>query len=419
MLSNPYKKDLDYYKLQPTQVDRTPFHDLINFRPATIQNKIINAYQFFDRKLQQKGIDIRKLNKVITDNLSVVSILLDQDDDPHLVFESLNAKGRPLTQSDLIRNYFFMKIHVNEQESIHAQYWEPMQNALGDSLTECIRHYLMRDGAIVKQTDVYFFLKDLITKGDALAYLKELARFAGYYQKLLQPEVETNIGIQQALQRIKRLEVTTAYPFLLNCYEDYQQNKITAGEFVAILKVVENFIVRRFVCGISANTLNKIFPPLYSQIKSKSSGSIIEGLKIVLQSKGYPKNSEFRSKLIDGKLYGGGDRAIKTKLILEALEESYQHKEPVLFDTLTIEHLMPQTLTPYWQNHLGEDYETTHELLLHTIGNLTLTAYNPELSNATWEKKKEYLNMSHLELNTYFRDKPSWREEDIEWSEPI
>jgi len=414
LLTNPYNNDLDFYKLQPTQVDRSSFYDLIHCRPTSAQNRIVSAYQYFDRMLQQKSLDVQALKKVISNSLSVVSILLGTEDDPHLVFESLNAKGRPLTQSDLIRNYFFMKIHVNEQETIHAQYWEPMQNALGEYLTEYIRHYLMKDGTIVKQTDVYFYLKDHISKGNALDHLKGLARFAKYYQKLLYPEKETNIEIQRALQRINRLEVTTAYPFLLNCYHDYDESRISAAEFITVLKVIENFIVRRFVCNIATKSLNKIFPTLYLQSRDKSYDSISNGVKAVLQTKDYPKNTEFKSRLIDAKLYGAGDRVTKTKLILEALEESYQHKESVPFVTLTIEHVLPQTLTEYWQNHLGNDWETAYELLLHTIGNLTLTAYNSELSNSSWERKKEFLNNSHLELNKYFADKSSWKREDIE-----
>lgn len=415
LLVNPYKGELDYYKLQPTQVDRSSFHDLIHCRKVPIQDRVINAYQYFEKRLQKDGIDIQKLKKAISEHVSVVSIVLGKDDDPHLVFESLNAKGRPLTQSDLIRNYFFMKIHANEQEHIHAHYWEPMQLALDESLTECIRHYLMKDGAIVKQTEVYFFLKDHINQGDALAHLRDLARFAGYYQKLLHPEEETDSDIQRALQRLKRLEVTTVYPFLLHCYDDYCQGKMPVAEFVTILRVIENFIIRRFVCNVSTKSLNKIFAALCSQMKGMSTGITAESVKAALQTKGYPKNAEFRSGLSNAKLYGAGDRATKSKLILEALEESYQHKETVLFDKLiTIEHVMPQTLTEYWQNHLGEDWETAYELLLHTLGNLTLTAYNSELSNDTWETKKELLSKSHLELNEYFKDKRMWKREDIE-----
>ena len=415
LLVNRYKKSLDYYKLQPTQVDRESFHDLIHadIKPAQ-NNKIINAYQFFERKLRRSGLDGQVLKKVISNNVSVVSIVLDQDDDPYLVFESLNAKGRPLTQADLIRNYFFMKIHTNEQEAIYSQYWEPMQTALGDSLTECIRHYLMKDGTMVKQSDVYYFLKQRIIEGEPLKHLKELATFASYYQRLLHPDKEENKAIQKELRRLNQLEVTTSYPFLLNCYHDYQQGKISSDDMVAILKVIENFIIRRFVCNMQANTLNKVFPALYSQIKGKNLTNLVEGLKAVLQTKGYPKNTEFISRLKDSKLYGNGDRAIKTRLILEAIEASYQHKEQIDFDGLTVEHIMPQSPTEEWKNELGEEWETTYELLLHTLGNLTLTKYNAELSNHSFEDKKRQLASSHLEINRYIIKQPLWTKESIE-----
>ncbi len=414
LLVNRYKKGLDYYKLQPTQVDREPIQALIQSRSISALNKIIVAYQFFERKLRQSGLDGQILKKVISSDVSVISIVLDQDDDPYLVFESLNAKGRPLTQADLIRNYFFMKIHTNEQETIYSQYWEPMQTALGDNLTECIRHYLMKDGTSVKQSDVYYFLKQRLLEGEPLKHLEELATFADYYQKLLNPEHEENRAIQKALLRLRQLEVTTSYPFLLNCYHDYYRNKISVIDMVNVLKVIENFIIRRFVCNMPANTLNKVFPPLYSQIKSKNFSSLIEGLKAVLQTKGYPKNSEFLLRLKDSKLYGNGDRAFKTRLVLEAIESFYEHKEQIDFREITVEHIMPQSLTEDWKNALGEDWETTHELLLHTLGNLTITKYNSELSNHNFEDKRKELASSHLEINRYIANQHSWTKESIE-----
>ena len=414
LLVNPYKKDFDYFKLQSTQADRASFKKLIFSESLDNQSNITNAYKFFEKKLKQSSLNIQAVKKIIVSNLSVVSIVLDLDDNPHLVFESLNAKGRPLTQSDLIRNYFIMKIHINEQEEIYSQYWKPMQDNLGESLTEFIRHYLMKDGRQVKQSDVYFSLKDIVNKGNVLECLKDIAIFAKYYQKLLCPEYEVNINIRRALNRLSRIEVTTAYPFLLNCYDDYSQKKITADEFVNILKTLENFMIRRFVCNIPTNQLNKIFPPLYSQVHSNGLGNFVDGMKSILQNKGYPKDAEFKARLLDTKLYGAGDRAVKIKLILESIEESYDHKEQVSFDDLSIEHVMPQTLTEYWQNHLGDDWEITHELLLHTIGNLTLTAYNPELSNDDFESKRNWLSNSHLEINKYFKDKSAWKKEDIE-----
>lgn len=411
-LVNKYNDGPDYYKLQPSQVDRPSFHSILNLETVTTADKITRVYQFFERKLKPGHIDATKIKNIITGKLSIVSIVLDSDDNPYLVFESLNAKGRPLTQSDLIRNYFFMRIHVNEQERIYLQYWKPMEEVLGKNLTEFIRHYLMRNGVNVKQNDVYFSLKELINQGDALTHLKELFRFAGYYERLLNPEKEEKPNLRRALQRLNKMEVNTSYPFLLNCYDDYSNQIISADEFYEVLKTIENFSIRRFVCNVPTNQLNKIFPSLYGQVQDKP-GSFVSRVKSVLQTKGYPRDVEFKSRLQDVKLYGSGDRAVKAKLILETIEESYQHKEQVSMDDFSIEHIMPQTLTEDWQTYLGDDWELTHELLLHTIGNLTLTKYNSELSNLDFNSKKQLLQESHLEMNKYFQSVSEWKKEDI------
>ncbi|MBN8721624.1 MAG: DUF262 domain-containing protein [Acidobacteria bacterium] len=417
LLVNSYKKNLDYFKLLPTQVDRICFQSLIKKEDSivgVVENQILKSYQYFSKRLKQLNLDLAKLQLVITNRLSVVSIVLYTDDNPYLVFESLNAKGRPLTQADLIKNFLFMRINVDEQEQVYAKYWMPMQEALGDKLTEFIGHYLMKNGLVVKQNDIYFVLKDLVNQGDALTYLKELSCFATYYQKLLFPEKESNNDISYLLKQINRIEVTTAYPFLLNCYDSYSQSKLSAGNFIDVLKILENFLVRRFVCGVPTTGLNKIFPNLYSQIQVGKFSSLFEGVKTLLQSKDYPKDFDFKRNLVGTKLYGAGNRIVRTKLILEAIELFYSHKEKISFDNLTIEHVMPQTLDDAWKTELGDDWQATHELLLHSLGNLTLTAYNSELSNDRFELKKVRFANSHLELNKYFADCDSWTKEDIE-----
>jgi hypothetical protein len=311
-----------------------------------------------------------------------------------------------------------MRIHVDEQDTIYAKYWEPMQTAMGagDNLTECLRHFLMRHGDIVKEGDVYFTLKNRVEKGDrdALKALQEIAVFAGYYEKLLAPEREPHAGIRNALTLLNRLEVTTAYPFLLNCYQDYTEGSLSTEDFTDILQIIENFIVRRFVCNVPTSHLNKMFPQLYSQAL-KNASALKDGVRLALQTRGYPKDNEFRARLADAKLYGFGERAAKTKLILETMEAAYQHKEQVPFDSqITIEHIMPQKLTDWWQHHLGEDWLADHELYLHTIGNLTLTAYNSELSNDSFPKKQQRLAQSHFELNRYFQDSTRWDRTAIE-----
>lgn len=414
LLVNQFKEGADYLKLLPTQSDRQAFKKLVEERNSNDESRIHQCYFFFDRKLRQSSIDPNALSRVITNRLSVVSIVLDLEDNPHLVFESLNAKGRPLTQADLIRNFFFMKIHVKDQDKIHGQFWHPMQEGLGESLTEFIRHYLMRNGALVKQGDVYFTLKDRVSNTDVYRTLEEISKFANYYKRLIEPNSEKDPQIRTALQRILRLEITTAYPFLLNCYDDYATGAITAEDLVEILRTVENYVVRRFVCNIPTSQLNKIFPGLYQQAQLASASGLVAKVKSALQSRGYPRDSEFRARLRDARLYGAGERLVKTKLILESLEAYHGHKEQVPFTNLTVEHVMPQTLNDWWKEHLGEDWQGIHELHLHTLGNLTLTAYNSELSNDAFYKKKTLLVESHLELNKYFEAASKWTLEEIE-----
>jgi len=195
---------------------------------------------------------------------------------------------------------------------------------------------------------------------------------------------------------------------------NYMANKISKADFVTILKTIENYLIRRFVCNVPTNQLNKIFPAVYPLLITRHQDNHAEGVKAILQSRGYPKDTEFYTRFKETKFYGAGDRQIKTKLILETLEETFAHKEAVPFDNLTIEHVMPQTLSEWWQNHIGDDWEDTHELFLHTIGNLTLTAYNSELSNDDFTSKKKTYNDSHLELNRYFSPISSWTRTEIE-----
>lgn len=414
LLVNQYKDGNDHYKLMPTQVDRSTYQKLISGDEFPEDNQITRAYHYFEKKLKQVKYDPEKIKKIITNYFSIVSIVLDADDNPYLVFESLNAKGRPLTQADLIRNYFFMRIHIDKQDEVYRLFWQPMQIGLNDDLTEYIRHFLMKDGSIVKQSDVYYSLKESVANIDTIDYLVELCRYSEYYKRIKYPEFETDPELKKRFVRLNRIEVTTAYPLLLNIYHYFSENRITKEDFIAILNTLENYLIRRFVCNIATNQLNKIFPSIYPAICSDYPDRIVEGFQNILQSKGYPKDNEFFIRFKESKFYGGGDRVAKTKLILETLEENFNHKEIVPFDNLTVEHIMPQTLSEWWQNHLGIEWDEVHELYLHTIGNLTLTAYNSELSNDDFNSKKDMLKESHIELNKYFLNLSKWTKSEIE-----
>lgn len=413
LLINKYKVNHDFYKLQPTKTDRITFHSIVNRtgNPSADSN-IFKAYKFFERAIKRDLIDIEKLKNILIKRLSVVSIVLDGDDNPNVVFEGLNWKGLPLTQADLLRNYFVMMIHVDKQDVIYEELWEPIEITLREVLTEFIRHYLMKDGKEIKKNEIYLSLKDEINPSNAIDRLRDLNKFARYYERLIFSERETNSLVSNAILRFQRLDISFCYPFLLNCYEEFQQGRIKDVDFVSVLKTIENFIIRRFVCNIPTYGLHKVFAALFAQIDKSN---LIESLALQLQAHDYPTNLEFSEQLKIFKLYGAGERAQKAKLILESIEDSYNHKEPVNFASLSVEHVMPQTLTEDWRKELGgdEEAEVVYDLYLHTIGNLTLTGYNSELSNAAFRIKKEKLIQSHIELNSYFAGVDHWGKNEI------
>lgn len=322
ILINKYSPSLDYYKLLPTEKDsdREAYIKITKNEEYIKENQITKAYEYFKKKIDLSSINIRKLFEVITQKISLVSISLHEYDNPYLVFESLNSKGSKLLPSDLIRNYFFMKINTTDQTEIYKAYWSPIEEKFdSEKHTEFIRHFLMKDGVFIKENDVYFNLKEIVDKLNPVDYLKELLKYSSYYEKLLNPLKEENKKIRKYLERINILEVTTIYPFLLNCYNDYQNSKITESEFIDVLKILENYLIRRYICNMQTNLLNKVFPVLYKQIIELNSNSFVEGLKKVLQTKGYPKDIEFERGFKEAKLYGAGNKIAKAKLILSSI----------------------------------------------------------------------------------------------------
>jgi uncharacterized protein with ParB-like and HNH nuclease domain len=425
LITNRHDEGTDRYKLLPTQgedpseSDRESLIRLIEETGGPSRGGIVDAARYFDVKLRrQDAPDLDTLAKVIINKLSLVSIILDEKDNPHRIFESLNGKGRPLSQADLIRNYFFMRLPEKEHERVYLDLWRPMQKRLTEeALTDFVRHYLTRLGSVIRETDVYTALKERIdqdsTKGP-IGHLQELSRFSTYYRILLHPEEESSARIRERLLRLNRLEVTVAYPFVLGVYDDFSAEKVQEDDVCRILDFIENFLVRRFVCGVPTYGLNKVFAPLYNQ--ARTSVAFVPNVARLLSTsaRGYARDDEFRERLASARLYGGGDRREKTKLILERLEAALGHKEVVDASVLTLEHVMPQSPTDDWKAHLGPSWEEHHEQLLHTLGNLTLTSYNSELSNRSFDEKKALFAASHIELNRYFASVERWTAESIE-----
>jgi uncharacterized protein with ParB-like and HNH nuclease domain len=420
-LVNQFEDGLDHYKLLPTQTngDRSAFLAVIGGRQAdNAESRVAKAYGWFQKKLRSRGCpDPDKLAESILRRLSLVSIVLDHDDNPHLIFESLNYKGEPLTQADLIRNYFLMRVPSTAQERLFEDCWEPMQSRLGDQLSEFVRHYLMKEGFYVKQGEIYRTLKeqtDNQTPAQISSFLNDLNVSAVHYHRLRNPFQEPNPELNKRLRRFDRLEVGVTWPFTLNLYRDYENGLLSAQDFCSNLDVLENFFIRRFICSVPTHGLNKVFPPLYNQAKAHTTLTLLDGVKLVLSQRDYPTDSVFRQALITNRLYGAGERLPKVKLVLESLERSLSGKEQILTESLTVEHVMPQTLSPSWQAYLGEHWREIHETRLHCLGNLSLSGYNSELSNSDYETKRDILITSPVYLTKSVVQFNRWDENSIQ-----
>ncbi|MBI4568221.1 MAG: DUF262 domain-containing protein [Planctomycetes bacterium] len=435
-LTNRFQDGTDRYKLLPPQgktpapSDRAAFVAVIDRKKDGSASQVHAAYQYFCRMLRGHSIDqLDALTKSIVSRILLVSIVLEGDDNPYAIFESLNAKGQPLTQSDLVRNFFFMSIDAKRHDEVYEKKWIPMEQAIGrDSMEAYLRHFLIRRGRFVREASVYFTLKNEVEKegrnsadkneveregrNSAERELDDLVRVAQHYERFIHPEREESAVVRERLVRLECLRATVCYPFLLRVFEDRASGKLGEDEVVRILDIIENFIVRRYVCGEKRAELNEIFTALYR--KADLFTPLSEGVKEVLGSRNYPGDEEFASELKRRKLYGAGEARQRAKLILEMLESSQAGAERVALTDLQIEHVMPQTLNDWWREHLGDEAEETHGTLLHTIGNLTLTGYNPALSNSPFPEKRKILRDSRLVLNAEIAKSEQWTKPEIE-----
>ncbi len=409
-LSNKFVgNEADRYKVLPTELDRDKFVAIMRGGGLGDVHRIEQCKKWFLGILRKgdedgKPYDLARLRTHVVSRLALVSISLARDENPYLIFETLNARGTPLTQGDLIRNFIFMNILNGAQQIVYNDTWLPMEIQLGDGLTNFLRHFLLKEGGEIRARDIYVTMKDRYsgqTSDEFVHLVNMLSTNADFYDRLLDPRKETNPSLAERLERLSSWDITTAYPLLLRLYELHSEDAISTEDFAKSLAHIESYIVRRNVLNYSGRSLNRYFPAISKSINKQS---VVESLIQGLRNYAWPDDKEFVQGLRTLPLYNG----FGIRNILSSLEESYHHKEPAILDNVTVEHVMPQTLTPDWQKDLGQNYEEIHQTFLHTLGNLTLSAYNPELSNKSFLEKKETYISSNLELNKYIARLDRW-----------
>ena len=434
-LYNSDEIDEDRYKLLLNVQDKETYIKLIDNTIFTVNKpatNIIKCYEFFYEHIEDFIKQDGQIDEIYAGifKLSLVSISLDKDsDNPQMIFESMNSTGKDLSQTDLLRNYLLMDLTPEKQTRLYKTYWKPMEELFGEDIYKNDVNkfdYFIRDfltlksdtGYICKINNVYENFKRyyLDNNCEKFAVLKDLFTYAKYYAciDLLQ---ENDDELKLYWQEFKKLDSHVVYPFLLKLYDDYSRQILIKEDFKKIFQVVISYLWRRAICEIPTNSLSKTFAILYQAVnKDDYVNSIIKALVFKSSYKRFPSDYEVREKLQTKDIYHFRLR----KYLLEALE-NYYHKEPIDLNTAnyTIEHIMPQNIEHNlsWQQMLGEDWQEVHSLYLHSLGNLTITGYNAEMSNKSfWEKVngESGFKHSHLKLNESIAQCDVWNKKAIQ-----
>lgn len=425
-LLNPLEDGEKAFKLILTQTDKESLLALLKGRnwPANNSLRVKENYEYFEKKILSLGNELDVLCDGLA-KLMIVDLSLTQDqDNPQLIFESMNSTGRELSQADLIRNYILMGLKPEHQTMLYQEYWRPMELSFGQAAYDehfdsFMRHYLtLKTGVIPRIRDVYQAFKFFSRDPDILslgieALVKDIFIFSTYYCAMaLGKEKDRVLG--QAFHDLRDLKVDVAYPFLLALYDDYSKGLLSKADLLEAVKLTESYVFRRAVCNIPPNSLNKTFASFGRVIKKDK---YLESIKAHLQSlpsyRRFPTDDEFEREIKIRDLYNFRNRSYFLRRL-----ENYRRKEPVSIGEYTIEHIMPQNenLSIAWQQALGQNWKNIQKTWLHTLGNLTLTGYNSEYSDKSFAEKK-YMEggfaHSPLNLNQGLGDIAQWNEESI------
>lgn len=429
-LTNQNEDEALYYKLILTRSDKEALFNVINNMdvPEQSAHRIYDNYRFFEKLIQETEIDLDKIFEGIS-KLLIVDVTLDRTyDNPQLIFESLNSTGLDLTQADLIRNFILMGLEPKTQNWLYTQYWHRMEEDFGQNeytnlFDEFMRNYLTiksEAGKIPPFRDIYLRFKEhvryLRDDADIEDVVADIRLYSSYYVRLAFPERHVDdLEIRRVMEDINTLKVDVAYPFLMEVYDDFEQHqRLTREEFIEILKIVESYVFRRAICGIPTNSLNKTFATLKRSVNKDGYLSSVKAAFLQMDAyRRFPRDEEFWDEFIRKDVYNFARR----NYLLSKLE-NHNRKEYVNIPEYTVEHIMPQNpnLSEQWRNMLGDDWEKIQATWLHTIGNLTLTGYNPELSDKPFIEKRDMIGGfadSPIRLNHSLRHLDSWGERQI------
>ena len=426
-LLNPLEEGERGFKLLLTQTDKQSLLALMQQKPQPNKPslRVTTNFAFFEERVQAVGADLTPLCKGLA-KLMIVDIALSRDqDNPQLIFESMNSTGRELSQADLIRNFILMGLDTAKQTRLYQEHWRPMevafgQEAYGTHFDGFMRHYLtFKTGEIPNVRAVYEAFKSHARSPEVAAagmdaLVADIHTYAGYYCAMALDK-EPDKDLASAFRDLRELKVDVAFPFLLGLYDAYEQDRLPIKDFVQAVRLVEAYVFRRAVCAIPTNSLNKTFATIGRVLKKDRYIESIKAHFLALRSyRRFPGDDEFKRDLSVRDLYNFPRRSYWLRRM-----ENHERKERVPVDEYTIEHILPQNekLSTTWRGALGPEWQRVHETWLHTLGNLTLTGYNPEYSDRPFREKRDMqggFKESPLRLNVVLGALDTWNEATIQ-----
>ncbi|WP_439898181.1 DUF262 domain-containing protein [Helicobacter pylori] len=419
-------------RLKPIKSDKEAFELVMQNRSHEIQEEshIGKNYKFFTKELKNyisKGYRIEAIYGAFL-RLKIISIGLDpREDDPQVVFESINATGVQLKGLDLIRNYLMMGENSDRQKYLYDTYWVPLENWLGEKdLDDFIKTYLkiyFEDKFKEKEErEVYNTLKTHHRKNisDVEALMSDMREYGRIYQIFLDrdhhilecgdPQQLANLRLR--IKDLVKIQFGVAKPFILRCARDFEEGKLDYENFHEILQILISYYVRRSVCGDSTNALNNFLYSLYRQLGENVSADALKRYLGKSVGLAFPDNDRIKDEFIARKLKAPAKNVCKF-ILLEI--EKLSNAEPPREENLEVEYFYPdqKNITQEWRDGVG-DYLTFEQYYLHNFGNLTLKEKNQRLSSKSYEEKIALMEKySSLHLNDYFINTHSWGIEEV------
>ncbi|MFG3306872.1 DUF262 domain-containing protein [Streptomyces wuyuanensis] len=432
VLVNEFHEGLDRYRLLPTQADREAYTACVQSRAdAGGSDNIGAAYRFFRGALAESpdAADerwIATVETVLKDLLSIVEITAESGDNVYRIFESINNTGVGLSQSDLLRNYVFMLL-PKRGERVYQELWLPMQQSLGPKNLELLvwLDLIVRGHYKAKQSEIYREqqkrLQPLAGDEDALQQeVTQLAERGRRFLRIIEPHRESSPSLRAVLERLTAWGGQTHYPLALHLLDLVDAGSTTSDDAAEALLYVESYLVRRLICQTPTTGLNRIFMEAPKELETDRPAAEAVRRFLSGRRRRWPSDEELREAIRSKPFYWSG-RSPQRSYILRRLEESYRPTEPVDFAkaALSVEHVLPQRPAPAWFDLLADETEPNqtpqelHDLLVHTLGNLTLTGDNSKLSNHPFRRKQQILDSSALRMNLEIASSDRWGKAEI------